>query len=328
MRSVDTGPLLGSEVIADWSKEAVEMVYGWSQETVSNWTEELARRAYSWFSPKTKKATQLFWWNSLLVSSLKGAVQSLSSQELPRLILPTETYGAAVEQYEARFKKVPDYTYYHRQVRDGHYLCLQYWFFYSYNDWAQSFGGLNDYEGDWECMMIFFRLDRQNRPQEPPAYVTYVGHHSRMTKPWDHEKVEKIGTHPVGYVAAGSHATYPQARSYPLIELYKLVDRATGDHVTIDHDQWVHRLNLDEGPWITAYQGSWGTRFWLSVERARTLLNLAAGAIPFGFLATRKAPREIELPGVSAPHGPMLGDSGQQRPQWVGPVAWADVPAK
>jgi hypothetical protein len=323
LRSIETGPLTGLEVVSDWGEATIEMVYRWAQETASSWTEDLARRAYNWFSPKTKGATQLFWWNDLITPLLEGALDSASTGELPRLILPSKNRDTAVDQYQSG---KPAYAYYYRQVRDGHYLCLQYWLFYSYNDWGRSFKGMNDHEADWENMIIFFQVDDQGRPQEPPAYVTYVGHHSRITKPWDHPDVGKIGTHPIGYVAAGSHATYPEAKPYPLMALYGLVDYATGDGVTIDHDDWKHRIPLDDIPWLPKYRGSWGTRFWLPLEKTHKLLKLASMATPAGFLFARTQTPEIELPGVSAPHGPMIGDTGEERPQWTGPVEWADVP--
>ncbi|MBN1991736.1 MAG: hypothetical protein JW953_03460 [Anaerolineae bacterium] len=323
LRSVETGPLSGGEVVKGWSQAAIELVYRWSLEAASNWSEELASCAYSWFSPKTKSAARLFWWNDLITPLLQGTLESASPEELPRLILPLQTRDTAVDRFQSR---KPAYTYYYRQRRDGQYLCLQYWLFYSYNDWGRSFNGMNDHEADWENMMLFFRLDAQGRPHEPPAYVTFVGHHSRLTKPWDHQDVDKVGSHPIGYVAAGSHATYPEAKPYPLMELYNLVDYATGDGVTIGYDDWVHRISLDDVPWLPAYRGSWGTRFWLPVEQTHKLLKLVTLATPVGFLTARSKTPEIELPGVSAPHGPMIGDTGKQRPQWVGPVAWADVP--
>ena len=57
---------------------------------------------------------------------------------------------------------------------------------------------MNDHEGDWEGLYLFFQLDSAGQTQEPPAYVTFVGHHSRLTKPWDHHDVTFVGTHPVG----------------------------------------------------------------------------------------------------------------------------------
>jgi hypothetical protein len=322
LRSVEAGPLFGQDVVPEWGEGALEMVYRWAATKPTSLTEYLARKAYSWFSSKTKSAAQLFWWNDLVSHVLEGAVQSVSRDELPRLTLPRETQRNAIEQYRSSFKPSPAYTYYYRQVKDGDYLCLQYWFFYSYNDWGQSFGGLNDHEGDWECMMLFFRLDRSGHPHEPPAYVTFADHDSRQTKPWGHQDVTRISTHPVGFVAAGSHATYPEAKTCPLIELYNLFDYATGDGVTIDHDEWVHRLNLDNVRWLGDYKGSWGTRFWLPIAQAKTMLRVMLAATPFSSLVGLVTPSEIELPGVSAPYGPV----GKHRPQYASPVAWAGVP--
>ncbi len=324
LRSVDTGPLFGKEVVAEWSAGALEMVYRWAATNRTSLAEHLARKAYSWFSPKTKDAAQLFWWNGLLSHILQEAVQSASRSELPRLVLPLETQRSAAERYRSSSRGSPAYTYYYRQAKDGEYLCLQYWFFYGYNDWGRSFSGLNDHEGDWECMMLFFRLDGSGRPQEPPAYITFADHESRQTKPWEHTDVTRVGTHPVGFVGAGSHATYPEKGTHPLMELYNLFDYATGDGVTIDHDEWVHRIDLDTVPWLGDYQGSWGTRFWLPIEQAKTALKIMLAATPFRSLAGLVAPSEIELPGVSAPHGPV----GSHRPQYTDPVTWAGVPGK
>jgi len=68
-------------------------------------------------------------------------------------------------------------------------------------------------------------------------------------------------------------------------------------------------------PWLPAYRGSWGTRFWLPLEKTTKLLKLATAVTPVGFLFARSQTPEIELPGVSAPHGPMIGDTGEERPQ-------------
>lgn len=322
VRSVETGPLQGKDVVSEWSEGALEMVLRWAGESATNWTEDFARKAYSWFSPKTRAATQLFWWNGLLNTLIWGTVKSVSPNELPRLTLPAPTRANAIDRYQAN---ASGHTYYYRHVRDGNYLSLQYWFFYSYNDWGRGYMGLNDHEGDWESMHLFFRLDSQGRPQEPPAYITCANHESRLTKPWDHPDITRIGTHPVGYVAAGSHATYPEQTTYNLLDLYGLVDYATGDGDTIGHDDWVHRINLDDVAWLGDYRGSWGTRFWLSTSTAKSLLQVALGATPLGgLIGLASTPQEIELPGVSAPHGPV----GKERPQYANPVAWAGVPAE
>ena len=43
-------------------------------------------------------------------------------------------------------------------------------------------------------------------------------------------------------------------------------------------------------------------------------------------LAKPALPREMELPGVSAPHRPMIGGTGSGHPPLRGPAAWADAP--
>jgi hypothetical protein len=321
LRSVEAGPLFGKDVIAEWGDGALELIYRWSSSQRTSLAEHLARQAYNWFSPKTKDAAQMFWWNDLLSHVLEGKVESLSLSELPRLVLPSETQANAVDRYRASFRGTPPYTYYYRQVEDGDYLCLQYWFFYSFNDWGRSFAGMNDHEGDWECMMLFFKRDALGRPQEPPAYITFADHESRQTKPWDHHDITRIGNHPVGFVGAGSHATYPEPGSHVLMKLYNLIDYASGEGETIDYDDWVHRVDMDTIPWLGDYQGSFGTRFWLSLIQAKTMLQLVLGPTVFGRLIGLRVPSEVELPGVSAPRGPV----NPNRPQYANPVAWAGV---
>jgi hypothetical protein len=143
--------LADQNVAALWSTDVLEALVGVSGKAV-HWKEELAKAAYSWFSAKTESATKMFWWNDL-VMSLVG-----EGKDLPRLNLPPEIRQAAVENYERSQPSAPNYTYYHRTTRDGKYLCLQYWFFYAFNDWATGFGGMNDHEGDWEGLYLFFRL--------------------------------------------------------------------------------------------------------------------------------------------------------------------------
>jgi hypothetical protein len=316
LRSVATGPIRGAEIASEWGMAAIHLIYEWSQRPVVAWTEELARSAYDWFSEKTRAATRLFWWNSLLLpkayADKKGGIQ----EKLPRFQLPQEVRRSAIESYEASQGKDRNYTYYYRTVQQAGYLNLQYWFFYAYNDWASGYGGFNDHEGDWEGFHVFFKLDAGNRPIEPPAYVCYLGHHSRITKPWTHHDVEKVGTHPVIYVAAGSHASYPEAKQYPLVALYNLIDYATGESFTLDHDGWRGRINLGKVPWLSAYLGSWGTRYWLPLEWAQKTLGFLASSIP----------GEVDLPGVSAPRGPKFGDEGGERETWRNPVAFAGIP--
>lgn len=81
---------------------------------------------------------------------------------------------------------------------------LQYWFFFYY------FNQFNDlHEGDWEGTQIAFDVVT---PAEAltasPTDIVVFQHSSGELAGWDDPKVEKEGTHPVVYSAAGSHATF------------------------------------------------------------------------------------------------------------------------
>lgn len=328
LRSVEGGPLTGAEVASQWGSATLKLLWEWTSKPMVAWAPSLARTAYRWFSEKTSAATERFWWNDLVFAHLTRALGTdLSRDDLPRFVLPGDMRQAAIQAYDESQGKRPRHTYYHRTVREGHTLNLQYWFFYAYNDWGNGYGGFNDHEGDWEGFHIFFKLDG-GRPVEPPAYVCFLGHESRLTKPWDHPDVEKAGTHPVIYVAAGSHASYPQPRLYPLVELYNLIDYATGDALILEQDAWVNRIALagaDAGASSLAlldYPGSWGTRYWLNLGWLRSSLRSIATT---GNVLARTLPGEITLPGVSAPRGPRFNAQGGERESWGSPLRFAGI---
>ncbi len=327
LRSVEGGPLTGAAVASQWGTATLKLLREWTSRPAIAWTPSLARATYRWFNARTSAATQHFWWNDLVFSQLDGALDAdREGDDLPRFVLPVDMRRAAIEAYNESQGGRPRPTYYYRTVREGDVLNLQYWFFYAYNDWGNGFGGFNDHEGDWEGFHVFFKLDG-GRPVEPPSHVCFLGHDSRMTKPWEHPEVEKVGAHPVIYVAAGSHASYPQPKLYPLVELYNLIDYATGDATTVDHDAWVGRA-LDEasaGPMAAMldYRGSWGTRYWLDLSWLRIAIRSLPSA---GAMLARALPGEITLPGVSAPRGPRFSAAGGERESWRDPLAFAGIP--
>jgi len=90
--------------------------------------------------------------------------------------------------------------------RYAEHLVVQYWLAYFFDDWA------NVHEMDWEMVSVV--LKRANEKVTPVgcAYGTHMG---GFRLPWP--EVEKVddgknpsedGTHPVAYVANGSHASY------------------------------------------------------------------------------------------------------------------------
>jgi hypothetical protein len=77
------------------------------------------------------------------------------------------------------------------------YIVVQYWLFYIFN---KHF--LNDHEGEWEMILVV--LDYHTRA---PVGAAYSRHLSGEYRPWSEVRKEE-GTHPVVFVAKGSHGAY------------------------------------------------------------------------------------------------------------------------
>jgi hypothetical protein len=106
--------------------------------------------------------------------------------------------------------KAPAVTYAHiarQKGRPG--LAVQYWFFWYFNQF-------NDlHEGDWEGMQVVFDSSNPRQAlEEGPSEVGLFQHGGGEKADWTDGKVEKDGTHPVVYPAAGSHATFYEAAVY------------------------------------------------------------------------------------------------------------------
>jgi len=306
LRTLTAAPQTGADVVRGWNAETQQLLVAWARSTalstaaapVTGYDEGRAQRLYRWYAAKTQPATRLFWWNDLLMARTFSLRRRGAAAEPLRLSLPAAARDEAVQRYEAAARSGSGYTYYYRLVRQGDYAVLQYWYLYAYQDWATAFDGLSDHEGDWESVQLFFRLEGE-QPVEPPVYIAYLGHGSRLVKPWLHRDVGLSGTHPHVYVAAGSHAAYPERKVYELVRLYGLVDRATGDGLTLKPNDWRSCGDLDEAPFVTNYPGTWGTPYCLTLaagEQAEAALAEPAWVLP--------------LPGVSAPYGPRFAAPG------------------
>jgi len=94
---------------------------------------------------------------------------------------------------------------YGRVVRTETKIVLQYWLFYYDNPLllpATPFGTFwQSHEGDWELVNVV--LDTSGEPLE----AAYSQHCSGQRRSWDDLEI-RDGTHPVSYVALGSHANY------------------------------------------------------------------------------------------------------------------------
>jgi hypothetical protein len=81
-------------------------------------------------------------------------------------------------------------------------LALQYWFFYTFNDFN------NTHEGDWEMVQLVFDADDASEALgQEPVSIGYSSHEGAERASWDDDKLDVVDeTHPVVYPSAGSHA--------------------------------------------------------------------------------------------------------------------------
>jgi hypothetical protein len=168
-----------------------------------------------------------------------------------------------------------DYERWDRRLREGHEptvyahvaseparpgkLALQYWLFYTYNDWN------NLHEGDWEMVQVLFdAADAAEALAEQPVSVGYSQHEGAEGADWDDEKLELVdGRRPVVYPAAGSHANFfdPALFVGSSGEQGVGCDDTRGPHlelepkvVTIPSDASAAGATM---PWLT-FEGRWG----------------------------------------------------------------------
>jgi hypothetical protein len=81
-------------------------------------------------------------------------------------------------------------------------LLLHYWLFYAFDDWHSLRNRLwQTHEGDWESITV--GLDAN----DGPLFAAYSEHCSGTVAPW-RDVTLRGGTHPVAYVALGSHANW------------------------------------------------------------------------------------------------------------------------
>ncbi len=154
-------------------------------------------------------------------------------------------------------------TYAHVAVEPGRgdRLAVQYWFFYPFNDYT------NKHEGDWEMVQLLFATTDATRALDQlPIEVAYTQHEGAEVADWEDQKLQIVdGTHPVVYVAAGSHANFYDSALY----LGRSAEQGFGCDNTVgpsdDVRPVVAVLPSDQAaaeaayPWI-AYQGHWGQR--------------------------------------------------------------------
>jgi hypothetical protein len=91
---------------------------------------------------------------------------------------------------------------YGRVVPTSTGYLVRYWLFYEFDDWHSLHSRLwQAHEADWESVTV--AVDKAGQPQ----LAAYSEHCSGTVRPWS-AVTKRGGTHPVVYVALGSHANY------------------------------------------------------------------------------------------------------------------------
>ena len=116
------------------------------------------------------------------------------------------------DEYKRNYDKVKEQyqpTIYARVSEAGgeSYTVVQYWIFYYFNDWR------NCHEGDWELVQLCFpgyTTQELLEGAEEPIFAAYSQHQAGQKMLWRDMKANALvlETHPLVYVARGSHANY------------------------------------------------------------------------------------------------------------------------
>jgi len=124
----------------------------------------------------------------------------------------TETVARkSFHQYAEFLQREPQPIYYGRvarwqDVEGNDWKSLQYHFFYAFNDWRLAANGINHHEGDWEMVAVYLKNNE-------PYSLLLSQHGTGAIELWKDvrcvkDKYGKDTTHPLIYVALGSHANY------------------------------------------------------------------------------------------------------------------------
>jgi hypothetical protein len=136
-------------------------------------------------------------------------------------------------------------------------LALQYWFFWTYNDWNDK------HEGDWEMIQLLFDATTPEQALTvAPQSTAYAQHEGSEVSSWTDTKLHKVGDHVVVYPGQGSHAAYyTQARWFGKSAAAGFgCDNTTAPAVLVQPDViQLPALVTPDTAWIT-FTGRWGQK--------------------------------------------------------------------
>ncbi|OQX56632.1 MAG: hypothetical protein B5M53_00390 [Candidatus Cloacimonas sp. 4484_209] len=133
------------------------------------------------------------------------------------------------------------------EYEGNEYLVIQYWFHYLYNYGRSIIPFILNHEGEWEMIEVILEYDDailRNNEFPEPYLVAYSRHKGGEAHKWSNEIVEKEGSHPIVYVAYGTHGSYFQEGGIDL--------RNKGTRI-----EKVSLELLDDKEWLN-FSGKWG----------------------------------------------------------------------
>lgn len=257
---------------------------------------------------------------------------------LLRGTVPGGTTAAAAQGYRRMLAHRPAPTYYGRVVRQAGYCILHYHFFYVMNDWRSSFAGVNDHEADWEQVVLY--LEEQPDAPPCPAWVAFAAHDfagDDLRRRWDDPDLTLVGTHPVVYVGAGSHAAYVQPGEYllrvelaflePILHAVRAAQRLWRDVLRQgDAEELVSRIeSLLRIPFVDYARGDGRS---IGPGQADTWSPAPIDddtAWVDGYRGLWGLDTRDILAGELAPAGPKYTRDGTIRRSWYDPLGWAGL---
>jgi len=270
------------------------------------------------------------------VSRFVDALYSITL--LARGRVPGEAAGTAAITYQGLMREREGYAYHGRVARQGGWTVLQYWLFYPFNDWRSGFFGANDHEADWEKVHVY--LAQTPDGELRPEWVTYASHNyfgDNLRRRWDDPEVEKVGEHPVVYVAAGSHASYYAPGEYlteldlPLPRPLARIFRGARGFWRETLGQYVGGDARDAAPFHIPFVdyargdglviGEGGDRAWDPPK----VISEPAPAWVSGYRGLWGLYARDPFEGEDAPAGPMYNRDKTVARVWYDPVGWAGL---
>jgi len=153
-----------------------------------------------------------------IIPGIPGMVMDVLSQATEKIA------QEAYLEYAKILEKNPQPVYYSRVLHKtdkgaNHWTILQYHFFYAFNDWRLAANGMNHHEGDWEMVAVYLKNDE-------PYAVLFSQHGAGNMEKWKTvrmavDKQGNVTTHPLVYVALGSHANYSTPEVIRSPRMYK-----------------------------------------------------------------------------------------------------------